>query len=271
MGGRGSMAKFKVEGGRAGGKARIGIWIVTFLPRPRGFATLPKTGRCECVGGSKWPWRVESLGRASSSLLTVVVVGSCVIDCWHRNSISIAIAASKDGSIQGRQHPSRSPAPHGPLAILGGVWYGQSAASVRSFDVPDDPSDIPRNPGPSKIERLPGSCLCGATSMHLARNSIQLHSVDIRLLYAAAASKTSQQPSSLHPFIEPSSICLDGLCGQMLLWKSAQPVPLHRHVTQHGCRWARDGNGVSFQGNGTLTNTIGGTQFLHQVQNSPLS
>lgn len=156
-------------------------------------------------------------------------------------------------SVKGRQHPSRSPAPHGPLAILGGVWYGQSAASVRSFDVPDDPSDIPRNPGPSKIERLPGSCLCGAASMHLVRNSIQLHSVDIRLLYAAAASKTSQQPSSLHPFIEPSSICLDGLCGQMLLWKSAQPVPLHRYVTQHGCR---DGNGVSFQGNGTLTNTI---------------
>lgn len=105
MGGRGSMAKFKVEGGRAGGKARIGIWIVTFLPRPRGFATLPKTGRCECVGGSKWPWRVESLGRASSSLLTVVVVGSCVVDCWHRNSISIAIAASKDGSIPHARRP----------------------------------------------------------------------------------------------------------------------------------------------------------------------
>lgn len=172
MGGRGSMAKFKVEGGRAGGKARIGIGIgiVTFLPRPRGFATLPKPDRCECVGGSKWPWRVESLGRASSSLLKVAVVGSCVVDCWHRNSISIAIAASKDGNIPNARRPHTG---HGPRAILGGVGSGQSAASVRSFDVPGDPSGNP-HPGPSKINDFRGRgpvFPCGATSIQPARNS----------------------------------------------------------------------------------------------------
>lgn len=121
-GGRGSMAKFKVEGGRAGGKARIGIgiWIVTFLPRPRGFATLPKPDRCECVGGSKWPWRVKSLGRASSSLLKVAVVGSCVVDCWYRNSISIAIAASKDGNILTLAGPTRDTG-HGPSWAVSGL------------------------------------------------------------------------------------------------------------------------------------------------------
>lgn len=106
--------KFKVEGGR-GRKARIGIQVRplgTFLLLPGGVATLPKTGRCECVSGRKWPWRVESPGRASSSLLTVVVVGSCVVDSWHRNSISIAIAASKDGSIPNARRPHTN---HGPL------------------------------------------------------------------------------------------------------------------------------------------------------------
>lgn len=161
--------KFKVEGGRAGGKARIGIWIVTFLPRPRGFATLPKPDRCECVGGSKWPWRVESLGRASSSLLSVVVVGSCVVDCWHRNSISIAIAASKDGSIPNARRPHTG---HGPSwAVLGlankRLWFGPLI--FRTI-----PAGHPRNPGPSKIDDSWVRSSWG--NLHPARNSIQLHS-----------------------------------------------------------------------------------------------